>query len=185
LHEPNRERQPACDEGSSDEAQRVASLYLAHSDELRRFLRGVLRDAALADDVAQTAFARLIEALPNLAPEAAKSWLFRVAFHEALAQRRRQGVHRRAVTAAQVDCGARDDGQPVSAAVRLETVERVRQAMAQLPHTQREVVEMRMVRQMKFAEIAAALNIPLGTVLTRMRSALERLRDALPEDRRS
>ena len=63
-------------------------------------------------------------------------------------------------------------GNPVDQA---ETVERLRVAIAALPDAQREVVTRRLETQQTFAEIAAATNQPLGTVLSRMRLALKRL----------
>ncbi len=72
---------------------------------------------------------------------------------------------------------------PESRLVHAETVERVRKALRELPAEQAEVVRRRMFREQKFAEIAAELNLPLGTVLTRMRLALARLRKSLkPEE---
>jgi RNA polymerase sigma-70 factor (ECF subfamily) len=63
--------------------------------------------------------------------------------------------------------------------IRFEDVERVRAALALLPAEQREVVRMRMYEGKKFAEIAAELKWPLGTVLTRMHAALKKLRKSL------
>jgi RNA polymerase sigma factor (sigma-70 family) len=59
--------------------------------------------------------------------------------------------------------------------VQQETVTRLRELLDKLPPDQRDVVERRMHREQTFAEIAAELNLPLGTVLTRMRLATQRL----------
>ena len=68
----------------------VAALYLEHADQLRRFLVGVLRDEHLASDVLQVAFAKLVERGHSVDPASRKSWLFTVAYREALALRRRR-----------------------------------------------------------------------------------------------
>ncbi|MCA9247413.1 MAG: hypothetical protein KDA42_09870, partial [Planctomycetales bacterium] len=52
----------------------------------------------------------------------------------------------------------------------------------ELPSEQREVVRMRIYEEKKFAEIAAELELPLGTVLTRMRLALKKLEAALGQE---
>jgi len=163
----------------------VAALYLEHADELRRFLTGVLHDADLAGDVLQAAFARLIE-LGHTVREGAsrKSWLFSVAYHEALAIRRRAATEQKVVgrlAAGRDEAGAeRADARMV----RWETVERVRAALNRLPPEQCEVVRRRIVEEQKFAEIAAQLKLPLGTVLSRMQLALAKLRKSLGEERR-
>jgi RNA polymerase sigma factor (sigma-70 family) len=162
----------------------VAALYLEHADELRRFLVGVLRDEHLAADVLQVAFAKLVERGHGVEPGARKSWLFTVAYREAMALRRRQAVERSAMQRlADEDSAVRR--LPDAADARLlqwESVERVRKALNRLPSEQRQVVLLKISEQKKFAEIAAELSLPLGTVLTRMQLALTKLRRALEHD---
>ena len=67
--------------------------------------------------------------------------------------------------------------------VRFETVELVRQAMGELTEKQGEVVRLRVYEDLKFSEIAERLGLPLGTVLTRMRAAMEKLRTWLDDHR--
>src|SRR6187200_426834 len=74
----------------------VASLYVKHADELRRFVLGVVRDPEQATDVLQATFAKAVEMGHTAREETLKGWLFRVAFHEALAQKRKQAVRDKA-----------------------------------------------------------------------------------------
>lgn len=156
----------------------VAALYREHAVELHRFLMGVLRDSQLASDVLQTAFTRLVELGHRTREESRKSWLFRVAYHEALAVRRRQarGQHhlRRAAWSDQRASPSADERM-----IRLEQVESVRQALNELPPMQQQVVRMRIYEEKTFATIAEELGIPLGTALGRMRSALIKLQRQL------
>ncbi len=96
---------------------------------------GVLRDSQLASDVLQTAFTRLVELGHRTREESRKSWLFRVAYHEALAVRRRQarGQHhlRRAAWSENRASPSADE-----LTLRGEQVESVRQALNELPPTQ-------------------------------------------------
>src|ERR1700722_11666213 len=78
--------------GETTAASWAESLFLAHGAELRRFVLGVVRDPSLADDVLQATFVKAIELGHTARTETLKGWLFRVAYHEALAVRRRQGV---------------------------------------------------------------------------------------------
>jgi RNA polymerase sigma-70 factor (ECF subfamily) len=111
-------------------------------------------------------------------PQSRRAWLFQVAYREAMALRRRQSVGRRVLQ--QVawvrpeSCAAGDN-----TLVRRETIERVREALRNLPAAQQQIVRMRIYEGKTFAEIAQQLGIPLGTALGRMRSALKNLRPGL------
>lgn len=160
------------------DASVVAALYVQHSAELERFLVGVLRDRDLAGDVLHVTFAKLIERGERTRIESRKAWLFRVAYHEALAVRRRQGTARRALRQLARDRLTSSDSadRPL---LRSETVKAVRDALELLPVEQRQVVRKRLYEDKTFAVIAQELQIPLGTALGRMRSAITKLRLAL------
>lgn len=153
----------------------VAALFVKHAEELRRFLMGVVRNHELAADVLQITFAKAVELGHTAREESLKGWLFRVAFNEAIAQRRRLGVQSRANTEL-ANRGLRESPTPESHLLRWENVEQVRAALEKLPAEQREVVRMRIYEDKKFIEIATELGLPLGTVLTRMQLALKKLR---------
>lgn len=158
--------------------ERIADLFERHGDELRRFVLGVVRNPDLAADVVQTTFARAVERIDSTRGETVKGWLFRVAFHEAITTRRRRAtsdqVHRRLF-----ERGRPEVDSAETAAIRVETVMAVREALGRLPENQRQVVWARIHEAKTFREIAEESGLPLGTVLTRMRLALARLRDAL------
>jgi len=158
----------------------VAAMYVDHGDELRRFLIGLVRDPQLASDVLQATFTKLVERGHETQVESRKAWLFRVAYHEAMALRRRQTVGDRVYrnVAHQSDCIAGAADEPL---VRLEAVEAVRAALEQLPPEQRQIVRMRMYEEKTFATIAKELKIPLGTALGRMRAALIKLKTRLDQ----
>jgi RNA polymerase sigma-70 factor (ECF subfamily) len=165
----------------------VAALHRAHAEELRYFILAVVRDPELTAEVLQTAFAKVVEVGHTVRQESLKAWLFKVAYNEALAIRRRQAVGERVVRnwASQtvVAEAAADAG-----ASRAEAVAAVRKALDELPADQRKVVWMRMYEHKRFVEIAEELKSPLGTVLSRMQLALKKLRRSLsshaddPED---
>ncbi|HEY1067787.1 MAG TPA: RNA polymerase sigma factor [Pirellulales bacterium] len=161
----------------------VAALFVRHGQELRAFLTGVLRNVDLADEALQTAFGKTIEHGHAVQDESLKSWLFRVAFHEALALKRKRQTADRAneQLARRAEQNADDAwGRPEKQLMRLETVAQVRSVLERLPAEQREVVHKRIYEDKTFATIAAEQGCPLGTVLSRMQAALKRLREALP-----
>ena len=156
----------------------VAALYIEHGEELRRFLLGILRDAQLTSDVLQVTFTKLVERGHETRSQSRKAWLFRVAYHEAMAYRRRQGVGDRVLrNVAWHTNGA--SGPAEEPLLRLEAVQSVRDALEHLPPEQRQVVRMRIYEEKTFAVIAKELKIPLGTALGRMRAALIKLRARL------
>lgn len=157
----------------------AAELYQAHGEQLRRFLVGVLKDGSLAGDCVQAAFAKLLAAGGAVEPGARKSWLFRVALNEAILARRRGATAERVLRKVRREESAGNAELFSDVLVRGETVEAVRKAMSELPSSQREVVRLRIYEEMKFREIAERLNVPLGTVLARMRAALAKMRAAL------
>lgn len=159
----------------------VAALYDHHAPALRRFLVGVLRDHQLAADVLQATFAKAAETEHVPRPEAQRAWLYRVAYRQAMAIRRREAVDGRAKRrlAWAREAAATIGHDPLVAA---ETVARVREALDGLPPEQAQVVRMRIYEEKTFAVIARELGIPLGTALGRMRTALKKLRKSLEND---
>ena len=161
------------DAGQLDPAD-VAELYAEHAAELRAFLTGVLRNADWAAEALQSTFVKAAEAGHTAQRATIKGWLFRVAYNEAMLLRRRQEVDHRATRKVAWQLN------PESAAVdsgllQQETIERVRRGLDTLPSDQKLVVRMRIYEDKTFSKIAEELGIPLGTVVTRMRAALQKL----------
>ena len=169
--------------------EKVKMVYEEHRLALRRFLIGVLRDEAAAADALQTTFTRLLEKGHMVQQlDSLKSWLFRVAFNEAMLIRRKESTRRKhaenVAWKVRVQTGA-DKGtdqrlsQSVHYAIQQEEIQRVREALTRLPESQREVVSKRIYEGLKFREIAAELDVPLGTVLARMQAGLKKLKSIL------
>ena len=146
--------------------------------ELRRFVWGIVRDSAQVDDVIQATYLKAVAKGAAAHPETAKGWLFRVAYREALVVKRREATQARTHLKL-VAIPARAVPQPDENLIRSETVAAVRQAIEALSEPQRRVVLARMHGDQTFAEIAAESGLPLGTVLTHMRRALEKMRRVL------
>lgn len=159
--------------------QRLSTWYAEHADRLRAFVRGILRDSTLADEVVQTTFAQALAQGAGVRVGAEKAWLFQVAYHESMAIRRREGIHQRSLQ--KLSLAKHDSQRPDQACLTSEETHRVRRALDDLPEVQRQVVMARMYEEQTFQEIADQLGIPLGTVLTRMRLALKKLHQVLQE----
>lgn len=155
-----------------------AALFHEHADRLRGMLWGVLRNRETVEDALQTVFAKALESTGDVRSESWKAWLFQVAYNEAMLLRRKEGVQQRAFQKIAGGAEAATEIWPGDGLATRELVERVGKLLAQLPLDQQEVVRRRMHEDETFAEIAGELGVPLGTVLTRMRLAMEKLRKA-------
>jgi RNA polymerase sigma-70 factor (ECF subfamily) len=171
------EAQPV--EAGQAETGRLAVLFAEHAPRLRRLLRGMLADSAAAEDALQATFVKALEKQAERTTEEPKAWLYRVAVNEALAARRRD-KRRAALDRRWIWKPAAET--PDDPLAKRELTERLRSEVAALPWELRTVVEERLRDEKTFAQIAADLDWPLGTVLTRMRIALERLRRAFPDE---
>lgn len=158
----------------------VADLYQQHAEEIRAFLSGVLKDRDLADEVLQTVFRKTLEK-GHTVKESIRSWLFKVAWNEAMLVRRVQNRQKNKLeeVARREKRSGRTPEQSLTSAILGETVERVRRAIQALPEEQQIVLKLRIYKEKKFAVIAEELGVPLGTVLTRMRSAVLKLENSL------
>lgn len=141
---------------------------------LERYAWAILRDWSLAKDAAQNGFVLLARFGGDVAPEAVKSWLFKVVHREAI--RLRESQRSQPSSELVAEQAANYEISPLNSLIQQERVELIRQQIALLPTEQQTILKMRIVDEFSFAEIATSLNIPLGTALSRMRLALEKLR---------
>lgn len=141
---------------------------------LERYAWAILRDWSLAKDATQNGFVLLSRFGGDVAVEAMKSWLFKVVHREAL--RLRESQRTQPSTDLVTEPASRYETTPLTDLLRQEQVELVRNQIAKLPPDQQTILRMRFVDEHSFHEIASILNIPLGTALSRMRLALEKLR---------
>ena len=159
----------------------VGRLFSEHAEELVRFLTGVAGDTQLARDAVQISFTKMVERGGPEREESRKAWLFRVAYNEVLATRRRQAVGDRVQRGLQWlrETSAFAADEP---ALRRESVDAVRRAIEALPEPQQVVVRLRIYEERTFADIAEHLGVPIGTALTRMRAAMKKLRSSLQDE---
>jgi RNA polymerase sigma-70 factor (ECF subfamily) len=169
-------------------------LVTRHRKALFNFILRFVRDTAAAEDVTQETFLRLVKGADAYERQAKfTTWLYTIARNLCVDAARR-GKHRKAASldaplgdedgAASLldlvpDGGAGVDRQAQSR----ELAQRLRQAIEALPDEQREIFLLREVADLQFNEIANVIGCPENTVKSRMRYALEKLREALEEYR--
>lgn len=162
--------------------------FAEFAGELRAFLLGVLRNDDLAGEALQATWVKAVEQGNSARTETRKGWLFRVAMNEALVLKRRAKIQEKSFRVLAQNDARRHESpggsvtrneSPEGFVLQSETVEQVRLALNDLPVEQGYVVRMRIYENKTFAAIADELNVPLGTVLTRMRLAMQKLQQRL------
>lgn len=149
-----------------------------HSPALRSFLRGVCRDPALADDIAQDALIRAWQRLGQLRdPAAFRSWLFGTGWRLASQARRASGRReRRESSWMETAAQSRPEGLSLEDNMALET------AMQELTPDQRACVSLCLAGGWSHGDAAQALDMPVGTVKSHIKRGRARLLAALGGD---
>ncbi len=153
-----------------------------------------LQDPADASDITQEVFIKVFRNIGSFHGDASlRTWLYRIALHEASNQRRWWSRHKRHEIAMEAPCNSRFDGgndgearslgaslpdcgcSPYDHAVQEEAHHRIEAALRRVPEAFRIVVVLREIEGFTYEEIADILQVNLGTVksrLTRGRAAL-------------
>ncbi len=158
------------------EAQRgsrdaLAGLYSAHWRRAHRAAYLVVHDAAAAEDIAQDAFLAAVDALDRFdrrrpfAP-----WLHRIVVNRAIDWARREALRRKA---------GEPEERPAAAPAPDAIGGELMAALAELPADQRGAVVLRYLLDYTPGEIARMLDLPRGTVNSRLRRGLDRLRELI------
>jgi RNA polymerase sigma-70 factor (ECF subfamily) len=151
-----------------------------------RLAYNVLRNQEDAWDAAQEAFIRAYRAMPSFKGQSAfYTWLFRIVMNVAHDKLRQRGAQGRAfgterVTEEEWERTMPDPGEdPDAAAARAEQRARITTALETLPEHHRAIIMLSDLEGLSYREIADVLNIPMGTVMSRLHHARKRLKAAL------
>jgi len=146
-----------------DEAiQQVEALYSAHGPALLGYLRRSFGGADPAEDLLHETFVQALRRLDRLNEAAsARAWLFGIARRVGLAALRRRRMEPLAAEPAAAE--------PEEADRRLDAM---RRAIGRLPALHREALELRLVEGLSYEEMAAVLDVPVGTVRSRLHHAV-------------
>lgn len=162
----------------------ISALVAEHGKWLMVFLHGLTGNATDAEDAFQETWMRLVRSRVDFRGEGTRTYLVKTARAALIdLMRRRRPMESLDVVDGRGDSPVAEipDDTP-GPDVRYEskaTAADVRSAVASLPLAWRQVVLMRIEGEMDFKDIAAELDIPLGTVLTWMRNATAELKRKL------
>lgn len=158
-------------------------LYARHRTPLYRFMLRQLRDPALADEMFQDVWQRVIAARTEWRPDAPFSgWLYRIA-HNRINDHWRAQKHRPPAPGDADERIARiaDHDTPERALSEFEQRRRLQLALAELPEEQRTVLLLRLEQELTLEEIGEATGVGRETVKSRLRYAMDKLRARLDE----
>lgn len=147
---------------------------------IRAWLRSKLGNEADVEDCFSRVFEKLWTHGESVRPAARGAWLFVVARREAALQWRKQKRGESVLETFASEIRAPSGClSPEESLLKTESIQRLKQAAESLSDDQREVLQRRFQDDLSFREIADELQIPLGTALTRLHTALKRLRKIL------
>jgi RNA polymerase sigma-70 factor, ECF subfamily len=149
----------------SGDAIAFDAFYRENAPRLRSFLRHVTGSIPAAEDVTQETFAQIWQRPNGFQPSRGtlRAYLYGIGRKRAAEWWRKQGAQRSGAENHAVDC-------------HTETNSIVADAFRQLPEEQRTLLWLREVEGQSYAELAQILDIPVGTVRSRLFAAREHLR---------
>jgi len=154
-----------------------ARLFGAYAGKVKGYLIRLGAPAAVAEDLMQDAMVSIWRRAASFdaAKAKASTWIFVIARNAWIDKLRREKTEL-AYRQTTILSEESDDESPDDAAVRGQTEAQVEQALATLSPDQREVVQLSFFEDRPHSEIAERLSLPLGTVKSRLRLALMKLR---------
>jgi len=187
------ERNPIVDQGQEAGLVRAAQGgdQAAFTEIVKRYQRaiyrlgyGLTRNAADADDLAQETFVRAYRALERFrVGEPLYPWLSRITMNLAFSlhryRKRRPETSIEPLVEAGQQWGVDDD--PAEHAAESEQRERMQAAFAELSEEHQAVLGLRVLQDMSYEQIATTLNVPVGTVMSRLSRARVELRRRMAE----
>lgn len=165
------------------------TLVVPHLDAAYNLARWLLRDDASAEDAVQEASLRAFRYLGSLRGADARPWLFGIVRNVCFTQleRRRNGPDWVEFDDEGLDAAAgpaeRAASDPEALLQQRNLRTRVDAAIRALSPALREVIVLREFEDLEYAEIAAIVAVPIGTVMSRLSRAREKLRAALAPSR--
>ncbi len=151
-------------------------VVVPHLDAAFNYARWLTKNDADAEDVVQDATIRAFRYLSSLRNDDARAWLLAIVRNIWYGRVAQQGASQRVGVYDEMTDDRRDEHLgPEALVLQQQTVEQVQHAVEALPVDFREVIVLRELEGLSYKEIAAIVGVPLGTVMSRLSRARERL----------
>ena len=154
-------------------AERFRAVVMPHLDAAYGFARYLTRDPVQAQDVAQEAMLRALRYFHAFRGEEARPWLLRIVRNTWSDFRSRRGANDQPLDV--VEDRAAEGPDPEESALAGDRRRHVVAALAALPPDAREILVLREIEDFSYKHIASVLDLPVGTVMSRLARAREKL----------
>jgi len=155
-----------------------SELVRAHSQGVLNVIYRMCGNMQVAEDAAQETFIQAWLRLPSYRPQASlKNWLYRIAVNTAIDMLRKE----KRILPGEIDNLNLTDAKPgpETMATNSERTEMVQAAVLALPDASRAVLVLREFEGLSYKEISESLEIPIGTVMSRLNYARKLLKEEL------
>ena len=166
----------------STELASFEAAILPHLDAAYTLARYLMRDPHDAEDAVQDAVLRALRYFDTFRGGDARAWLLAIVRNRCHSLRydRRNIRDRAAVAFDEALHSDETDAEPADAALlRAASREALEEALRRLPEEFREVIVLRELQQLSYREISEIIGVPIGTVMSRLSRARQRLQHAL------
>ena len=153
--------------------ERFRVVVLPHLDAAYGFARWLTRDPVVAQDVAQEAMLRALRYFHAFRGEEARPWLLRIVRNTWSDLRARRGAGDSPLE--EIEGWPADGPDPEQSALASDRRRHVAAALAALPVEAREILVLREIEDLSYKAIATVLDLPVGTVMSRLARAREKL----------
>jgi RNA polymerase sigma factor (sigma-70 family) len=155
-------------------------IVLPHLDAAFNYARWLTRHDAEAEDVVQDACVRALRFFSTLRDDDARAWLLAIVRNAWYSRVSRRTGQSQGLALEDTSGDPPDDGlDPEALLLQKRDVAWVREALEQLPVDFREVIVLREIEGMSYKEIATVVRVPIGTVMSRLARARDRLSTVL------
>jgi RNA polymerase sigma-70 factor, ECF subfamily len=156
--------------------RRFEEVVLPHLDAAFNYARWLTKNEADAEDVVQDASVRALRFFSSLRGDDARSWLFTIVRNTWYGRfPRRESPGHGAAFDEQNDNRPDEGLDPEALLIQQRAVDQVRAAIEALPVDFREVIVLRELEGLSYKEIADVIGVPIGTVMSRLARARDRL----------
>jgi RNA polymerase sigma-70 factor (ECF subfamily) len=163
-----------------NQREQMERAVLPHLDAAYNLARWLTRNDHDAEDVVQEAFMRACQFFGGFHGDSGRAWLLRIVRNTGYTWLQKNRPREPTVPFEEEVHGLSSPGpSPEALAVLGENRELLRQALEELPVEYREIVVLRELEGLSYKEIAAVVDIPLGTVMSRLARARDRLQHSL------
>lgn len=158
-------------------------VVLPHLDAAYNLARWLTRNTEDAEDVVQEAYLRALRFFPGFRGGNARAWLLKILRNTCYTWLHQNRAHRSTDSFdEQVHTDVSETRNPETLLLRKADARSLKQALEELPPAFREALVLLELEGLSYKEIATVLDIPMGTVMSRLARARHRLRELLSRD---